>query len=56
MIISFLLFQVRANCFDAVVLMINNLIINLCKLRDEVIRMGVIPAIGDWHELNSAID
>ena len=25
---------------------------HLCALRDEVIEMGVIPAINDWHKLN----
>lgn len=26
---------------------------HLCKLRDEVIEMGVLPPIADWHRLNS---
>ena len=26
---------------------------HLCKLRDEVIEMGIIPAIDKWHEINS---
>lgn len=26
---------------------------HLCKLRDEVIEMGIIPEIGKWHEINS---
>ncbi len=25
---------------------------HLCKLRDEVIEMGVLPPIADWHRLN----
>ncbi len=25
---------------------------HLCKLRDEVIEMGVLPPIADWHKLN----
>jgi len=29
---------------------------HLCHLRDEVIEMGVLPPIKDWHELNSNID
>ena len=29
---------------------------HLCKLRDEVIEMGIIPAIKDWHSLNPNID
>ena len=29
---------------------------HLCKLRDEVIEMGIIPAIKDWHALNPNID
>ena len=28
---------------------------HLCKLRDEVIEMGIIPAIKDWHTLNPNI-
>ena len=28
---------------------------HLCKLRDEVIEMGIIPAIKDWHSLNPNI-
>ena len=28
---------------------------HLCKLRDEVIEMGIIPAIEDWHTLNPNI-
>ncbi|WP_270569339.1 malate dehydrogenase [Coprobacter secundus] len=28
---------------------------HLCKLRDEVIAMGIIPAIKDWHTLNTNI-
>lgn len=28
---------------------------HLCKLRDEVIQMGVIPEIKDWHTLNQNI-
>ena len=28
---------------------------HLCKLRDEVIEMGIIPAIKDWNSLNSHI-
>ena len=28
---------------------------HLCKLRDEVIEMGIIPAIKDWHSLNTSI-
>ena len=26
---------------------------HLCKLRDEVIEMGIIPAVDKWHEINS---
>ena len=26
---------------------------HLCKLRDEVIEMGIIPEIDKWHEVNS---
>ncbi len=29
---------------------------HLCGLRDEVIKMGVLPAISDWHLLNPYID
>ena len=29
---------------------------HLCKLRDEVIAMGILPAIEDWHALNANID
>ncbi len=29
---------------------------HLCKLRDEVIEMGVLPPIPDWHRLNPNID
>lgn len=29
---------------------------HLCKLRDEVIGMGVLPAIKDWHSINPNID
>lgn len=29
--------------------------VHLCKLRDEVIEMGIIPAISDWHKLNANI-
>lgn len=29
---------------------------HLCKLRDEVIEMGVLPRIPDWHKLNPNID
>lgn len=29
---------------------------HLCKLRDEVIAMGLIPSIDKWHELNKNID
>ena len=29
---------------------------HLCKLRDEVIEMGIIPAIKDWRALNPNID
>ena len=25
---------------------------HLCALRDEVIAMGVIPAVEDWHKIN----
>ena len=25
---------------------------HLCALRDEVIAMGVIPAVEDWHKVN----
>ena len=29
---------------------------HLCKLRDDVIAMGIIPAISEWHTLNPNID
>lgn len=29
---------------------------HLCKLRDEVIEMGVMPPISDWHRLNPYMD
>lgn len=29
---------------------------HLCTLRDEVIAMGVLPPIADWHKLNPNID
>ncbi len=29
---------------------------HLCKLRDEVIEMGVLPRIEEWHKLNPYID
>lgn len=29
---------------------------HLCKLRDEVIEMGIIPPICDWHRLNPYLD
>lgn len=29
---------------------------HLCTLRDEVIEMGVLPPIADWHQLNHNID
>lgn len=29
---------------------------HLCKLRDEVIEMGILPPIADWHRLNPNID
>lgn len=29
---------------------------HLCKLRDEVIEMGVMPRIEDWHRLNPYLD
>lgn len=29
---------------------------HLCKLRDEVIAMGVLPPVADWHRLNHNID
>ena len=29
---------------------------HLCKLRDEVIGMGIIPAIKDWNALNPNIN
>lgn len=29
---------------------------HLCALRDEVIEMGVLPAIKDWHSINPNID
>ncbi len=29
---------------------------HLCKLRDEVIEMGIIPPIADWHRLNPYMD
>ena len=25
---------------------------HLCKLRDEVIAMGVLPPVDKWHDLN----
>lgn len=29
---------------------------HLCKLRDEVIEMGILPPIADWHKLNPFVD
>ena len=29
---------------------------HLCKLRDEVIAMGVMPPIAEWHKLNPYLD
>ena len=29
---------------------------HLCTLRDEVIEMGVLPPIKDWHSINPNID
>lgn len=29
---------------------------HLCQLRDEVIAMGVIPPVAEWHQLNPNID
>ncbi len=29
---------------------------HLCTLRDEVIEMGVLPPVADWHKLNANID
>ncbi len=29
---------------------------HLCTLRDEVIEMGVLPPVADWHKLNPNID
>ena len=29
---------------------------HLCALRDEVISMGVLPAVSEWHKLNQNID
>ena len=29
---------------------------HLCALRDEVIAMGVLPPVADWHRLNHNID
>lgn len=29
---------------------------HLCKLRDEIIEMGIIPPIKDWHKLNKYVD
>ena len=29
---------------------------HLCELRDEVIEMGIIPPIAEWHKLNANID
>ena len=29
---------------------------HLCTLRDEVIAMGVLPPVADWHKLNANID
>lgn len=29
---------------------------HLCKLRDEVISMGVLPPIKDWHSINPNIE
>ena len=29
---------------------------HLCKLRDEVIEMGVLPPIADWHRFNPYVD
>ena len=28
---------------------------HLCKLRDEVIAMGVLPPVDKWHEINNNI-
>lgn len=29
---------------------------HLCKLRNEVIEMGILPPISDWHKLNPYVD
>lgn len=29
---------------------------HLCAMRDEVIEMGVLPPVADWHKLNANID
>jgi len=29
---------------------------HLCKLRDEVIEMGILPKIADWHRYNTNLD
>ena len=29
---------------------------HLCALRDEVIAMGVLPPVAEWHALNNNID
>ena len=29
---------------------------HLCKMRDEVIAMGVLPPVSQWHEINPNID
>ncbi|MDN4753545.1 malate dehydrogenase [Porphyromonadaceae bacterium W3.11] len=29
---------------------------HLCKLRDEIIQMGIIPPVSEWHTLNPHID
>ena len=28
---------------------------HLCKLRDEVIAMGILPPVAEWHKLNPNI-
>ena len=29
---------------------------HLCKMRDEVINMGVLPPVAEWHKYNPNID
>ena len=29
---------------------------HLCKMRDEIISMGILPPVSEWHTLNPNID